>query len=153
MTRLTMFIATGFGAGYLPKAPGTWGSLAALPLHFLLSQLSATAHGIALASLFFIAVITAGMAEKIIDRKDPGIIVIDEIIGMLVTLIGAPATPLAWAAAFLFFRFFDIAKPFPVSWIDRRVNGGLGIVMDDIFAGLYSFLALHLLLYVMETAF
>lgn len=151
MIRIILFIATGFYTGYLPKAPGTWGSLAALPLHFLLIQLSPQLYFLSLFVLFVIAVTTAGMAEKIIDRKDPGIIVIDEIIGMLVALIGAPSTPLAWAAAFLLFRFFDISKPFPVSWIDRRINGGLGIVMDDIFAGLYSLLMLHILLYAINT--
>ncbi len=147
-----MFIATGFYSGYLPKAPGTWGTLVALPIHFLLIQLSIRLYVISLAVIFIIAVVTAGSAEKIIDRKDPGIIVIDEIIGMLVALIGAPTTPLAWAAAFLFFRFFDIAKPFPISWVDKRMNGGLGIVMDDIFAGFYSLLALHILLLFIKMA-
>lgn len=80
-----------------------------------------------------------------LDCKDPGTIVIDEIIGMLVALIGVPLTPLAMAAAFLLFRFFDIVKPFPISWADKRINGGLGIVLDDILAGAFACLAVHII--------
>ena len=76
-------------------------------------------------------------------RKDPGVIVIDEVIGMLIALIGAPAIPVVWFIAFLLFRFFDIVKPFPVSWPDKHLNGGLGIVLDDILAGLYTLLVLQ----------
>ncbi len=146
MIKLIMFIATGAYTGYLPKAPGTWGTLVALPLNILLLRLSAKDYGISLAIIFLLAVYTAGAAEKILDRKDPGAIVIDEIIGMLITLIAAPATPLVWLVAFLLFRLFDIIKPWPVSWADRRLNGGLGIVMDDVLAGGYAWLVLHGLL-------
>ena len=138
-----MFIATGFGSGYLPIAPGTWGSLVALPIHFILIRLSPQYYYISLALIFLIAVATAGSAEKILDRKDPGAVVIDEIIGMLITLIGAPTTPLAWGSAFLLFRLFDIWKPFPASWADRHLNGGFGIVLDDVIAGGYALLCMQ----------
>ena len=138
-----MFIATGFGSGYLPIAPGTWGSLVALPIHFMLIRLSPQYYYISLALIFLIAVATAGSAEKILDRKDPGAVVIDEIIGMLITLIGAPTTPLAWGSAFLLFRLFDIWKPFPASWADRHLNGGFGIVLDDVIAGGYALLCMQ----------
>lgn len=143
MIKLIMFIATGAYTGYLPKAPGTWGTLVALPLNFLLIKLSPEGYGISLLIVFVIGVYTAGSAEKILDRKDPGSIVIDEIIGMLIALIAAPTQPLIWLLAFLLFRFFDIIKPWPVSWADRHLNGGLGIVMDDVLAGGYAWLALH----------
>ncbi len=143
MNQILMFIATGFGSGYLPIAPGTWGTLVALPIHFLLIKLSPEYYFIALGIVFIVAVSTAGSAEKIIDRKDPGVVVIDEIIGMLITLIGAPSTPLAWGCAFLLFRLFDIWKPFPVSWADRHLNGGLGIVLDDVLAGGYALLCMQ----------
>lgn len=143
MVRIILCIASGGYAGYLPKAPGTWGSLVALPIHLLLLQLPPERYFAALAAIFFLAVYTAGSAEKIMDRKDPGIIVIDEIIGMLIALIGAPVQPVFLALAFLFFRFFDIVKPWPVSWADRHLNGGLGIVMDDVLAGIYAWLVLH----------
>jgi len=147
MDRLFMGIATGFGAGYLPKAPGTWGSLVALPLHFFLRQLAPNHYALALTGIFFIAVITAGQAEKILDRKDPGVVVIDEIIGMLITLIAAPNNPLIWLLGFLIFRFFDIFKPFPIRLIDQRINGGMGIVLDDVLAGIYSLIVLQVFCY------
>ena len=138
MTRLIMAIATGGYSGRLPKAPGTWGSLAAFPIHFLLRRLAPGSYCWALGGILLLAVITAGMAEKILDRKDPGEIVIDEIAGMLITLIGAPNRPEAYLLGFLLFRFFDIYKPFPIGWVDRHLNGGTGIVMDDVLAGLFS---------------
>jgi phosphatidylglycerophosphatase A len=143
MDKLIMAIATGGYVGYAPTAPGTWGTLIAFPIHILICMLSPLGYIIALAAIFFIAVITSGGAEKIIDRKDPGVIVIDEVIGMLIALIGAPAIPVVWFIAFLLFRFFDIVKPFPVSWPDKHLNGGLGIVLDDILAGLYTLLVLQ----------
>ncbi len=138
-----MAIATGGFIGYLPKAPGTWGTLIAFPIHFLLCMLSPGGYIIGLVLIFFLSIITAGSAEKIIDRKDPGVIVIDEVIGMLIALIGAPANPLVWFIAFLLFRFFDIIKPFPVNWPDQHLNGGYGIVLDDVFAGIYTLLILQ----------
>ena len=147
MDRLFMGLATGFGVGYLPKAPGTWGSLLALPLHFFLRQLAPAHYALALVSIFFIAVITAGQAEKIMDRKDPGVVVIDEVIGMLITLIAAPDNPLIWLLGFALFRLFDIFKPWPIRLIDRRVNGGTGIVLDDVLAGIYSLIILQIFCY------
>jgi phosphatidylglycerophosphatase A len=137
MTTLIITLATGFYTGYLPKAPGTWGSLVALPIHFLLIQLSPVGYSVSLAVFFILAVLISGSAEKIFDYKDPGMIVIDEIAGMLVALISAPHHPLGWLLAFVLFRLFDIWKPFPIRWIDRRVQGGLGIVLDDLLAGLF----------------
>ncbi len=145
MVKLIMAIATGFYSGYLPKAPGTWGSLVAFPVHFLLTKLPAPYYFSSLFLIFIIAIITAGSAEKIMDRPDPGIIVIDEIIGMLITLINAPAHILVWLLGFLIFRFFDIVKPFPVNWFDRNIHGGTGIVMDDVIAGFYSLVCLQLI--------
>ncbi len=145
MDKLIMAIATGFGSGYLPFAPGTWGSLVALPLHFVLIHLSQTAYFIALAVILVLAILTAGSAEKIMDRKDPGVVVIDEIIGMLITLVGSPAKPLVWLLGFFIFRFFDIVKPFPIRLVDRHINGGVGIVMDDVLAGIFSLIVLQLI--------
>lgn len=147
MDRLFMTIATGFGAGYLPKAPGTWGSLLALPLHFFLHRLTPGPYALALTGIFFVAVITAGQAEKILDRKDPGVVVIDEVIGMLITLIAAPDNPLIWLLGFGLFRLFDIFKPYPIRIIDQRINGGLGIVLDDVLAGVYSLIVLQIFCY------
>ncbi len=133
-----MFIATGGYIGYIPKCPGTWGTLVAFPIHFVLIQLTPTWYYSALAAILLLAIITAGMAEKIVDYADPGLVVIDEIIGMLIGLIAAPLTPLALLIAFLLFRFFDIRKPFPVGWVDTHLHGGTGIVLDDVMAGIYT---------------
>jgi phosphatidylglycerophosphatase A len=144
----TMFLATGFYSGLLPKAPGTWGALVAIPLWFFLSFLSPASYGIILAGVFLAGWFVAGEAEKIIDKPDPGCVVIDEIFGMFITLFAAPRHWAAVIAAFLLFRLFDIWKPFPISWIDRHINGGLGIMLDDAMAGVYAFLALRLLFFV-----
>ena len=140
-----MFIATGCYSGYLPKAPGTWGSLVGLALFSLLHTLSLEVYLAVVTGIFIIGTFAAGEAEKIMDRKDPGLVVIDEIVGMLITMIAIPATPLAMTLGFILFRIFDIWKPFPIRLIDQRFHGGLGIMLDDVVAGIYSLAAMHLL--------
>ena len=144
MDRLLMFIATGAGSGYLPKAPATWGTLVGLLLGWPLAGLSMAAYLAAVAVLFIVGVASAGAAEKILDRGDPGVVVIDEIVGVLIALAAVPLHPVAALAGFALFRLFDIAKPFPVGWVDRHLHGGLGIMLDDVAAGLYALLVLHL---------
>ena len=140
-----MFIATGFYSGYLPKAPGTWGSLVGLLLFFLLHTLNLQIYLAVVAAIFVLGTFAAGEAEKIMDRKDPGLVVIDEIVGILITMIAIPATPLAMALGFILFRIFDIWKPFPVNFFDQRFHGGLGIMLDDVMAGIYSLVILQVL--------
>lgn len=139
-----MFIASGACTGYLPRAPGTWGSLVGVGLWFGLRRLELTPYAVVVAVLFIIGTACAGAAEKILDRGDPGIVVIDEIVGQLIALAAAPHHPAAALAGFLLFRFFDILKPFPVGWLDNRLHGGLGIMLDDVAAGLYALLVLHI---------
>ena len=150
MDRLLMFIATGAGSGYLPKAPGTWGTLVGLLLWWPLAGLSLAAYLAAVAVLFIVGVASAGAAEKILDRGDPGVVVIDEIVGVLIALAAVPLHPVAALAGFALFRLFDIAKPFPVGWVDRHLHGGLGIMLDDVAAGLYALLVLHLGLWLLD---
>ena len=145
MHTLIMFIATGCYSGYLPKAPGTWGSLVGLLLFFLLHTLSLEIYLAVIAGIFVIGTFAAGEAEKIMDHQDPGLVVIDEIVGMLITMIAVPATPLAMALGFILFRIFDILKPFPVNFFDQRFHGGLGIMLDDVMAGIYSLIILQIL--------
>ena len=144
MDRLILFIATGFGAGYLPKAPGTWGSLVGVALWFGLRDLALLPYLGVTATLFVVGTLCAGSAEKIVDRADPGLVVVDEIVGQLLALLAAPHHPVAALLAFLVFRVFDILKPFPANWLDRHIHGGLGIMLDDVVAGLYSLLVLQL---------
>jgi phosphatidylglycerophosphatase A len=145
MDRFYMAIATGLGLGYLPKVPGTWGTLLAFPIHYLIVKLPLAGYAAAIAAISVIAIIAAGAAEKIMDKPDPGIVVIDEVAGMLIAMIAIPAHPIAWFLAFVIFRLFDILKPFPVNFFDQRFHGGLGIVLDDLMAGLYSLVTLQIL--------
>jgi len=139
-----MFIATGAGSGYLPVAPGTWGSAVGVLLWLPLSRLGTASYFACVAVLFVLGVIASGAAEKIVDAPDPSIVVIDEIVGQLIALGFAPAHPVALLAGFLLFRLFDILKPFPAGWIDQHLHGGLGVMLDDVVAGIYALLALHL---------
>jgi phosphatidylglycerophosphatase A len=150
MHTLIMLIASGCYAGYLPKAPGTWGSLVGLVLFFLLSSLTVPVYIAVVAGLFVLGSLVAGEAEKILDSRDPGTVVIDEIVGMLITMIAVPVTPFTMAVGFALFRIFDIAKPFPVNFFDQRFHGGPGIMLDDVVAGLYSLVILHFLVFLVS---
>ena len=145
MDRLIMFIASGAYTGYLPKAPGTWGSILGVGLWFGLQRLELLPYFVVVAALFVVGTACAGSAEKILDRGDPGIVVIDEIVGQLITLAAAPFHPTAALLGFVLFRIFDIFKPFPVNWLDNHIHGGLGIMLDDVAAGVYALLTLQLL--------
>ena len=146
MMKPASLIATFFGSGLLPKAPGTWGSLLALPFGIALLW----AGGPWLLAAGILVVSLAGWwasAEhaRLIGRDDPGEIVIDEVAGQWIALLPAA---LAWpdvAIAFLLFRVADIFKPWPASWADRQLHGGLGIMADDLVAGAYAALGLYLL--------
>ncbi|NTV14299.1 MAG: phosphatidylglycerophosphatase A [Desulfobulbaceae bacterium] len=144
MDRLLLSLATGLGLGYAPFAPGTFGTMLALPIHFLIVRLPLPLYAGALALLILVAIGAAGAAEKILDRPDPPEVVSDEVVGMLVAMIAIPPHPLAWLLAFGLFRLFDIVKPWPVGFIDRHFHGGLGIVLDDLAAGLYALAALQI---------
>ena len=134
-------LGTWFGVGLLPVMPGTWGSLAALPCAWVIRS-SSGAAGLAIAAVIVFAVgcWAAGVLAKTSGVKDPGAIVIDEVAAQWVVLLPAPLDPVSYDAAFLLFRIFDIWKPWPVGGADRRVQGGLGIMLDDLLASLYAVL-------------
>ena len=133
--KLVMFLATGGGAGNLPVAPGTFGSLLGLLLCFALSLLPPALSLPVLAAFIGLSIPIAHRAEKITGAKDPGRIVIDELAGMGVTMITLPFNTATAVGAFVVFRVLDIAKPPPIRWIERRLSGGVGVVMDDVVAG------------------
>jgi len=145
MDRVLVAIATGMYTGKIPVAPGTWGSLFALIPWYFCRTLSLPSYLLVLAAIFILGFFSAGSVEKILDKPDPGCIVIDEIMGVFITLTLAPNHPLAWILGLVLFRIFDILKPFPVSWFDTRMHGGLGIMMDDVMAGIYALICLQLI--------
>ena len=136
-------LGTWFGIGLLPVMPGTWGSLAALPCAWAIRSLAGAA-GLAIAAVIIFATgcWAAGMIARTSGATDPGAIVIDEVAAQWLVLLPAPLDPLSYAAAFLLFRLFDIWKPWPVGWADRRVHGGFGIMLDDLLAAVYALLVL-----------
>lgn len=140
------FLAFGFGTGLSPIAPGTCGTLAALPLYAIISQLHPTAYLFLVGFLLCAGVIIAGRSSAKLGIADPSGIVIDEIAGYLLTLTGAPVTWPAVILGFILFRLFDVWKPWPIRLVDRCVHGGVGIMLDDAVAGLFAALSLKLLL-------
>jgi phosphatidylglycerophosphatase A len=134
-----LWIATWGGSGFVPFAPGSWASLSALPLAWLL-VLAGGPWLLAAAALavFLVGIWASERYMAAVGIHDPTAIVIDEIAGQWLTLCLAPLDPFAYAAGFFLFRVFDVLKPWPVSWLDRRVGGGLGVMIDDVAAALYA---------------
>jgi phosphatidylglycerophosphatase A len=135
-------IATGFGIGLLPLMPGSWGSLAALPCAWAIRSLGIAALTVAAGLAFAAGWWASGRVARASGQHDPGFIVIDEVAAQWLVLLAAPLDWRAYAAAFLLFRIFDIAKPWPARLVERRVAGGLGIMLDDIVAALYALVLL-----------
>jgi phosphatidylglycerophosphatase A len=146
--RLLLFLASGLFMGLIPFAPGTFGSLLGIPFHWLLSHLPICLGICSLGFVILISVWISGRAELLLGNTDPSQIVIDEVVGMAVTLAGAPFELSLIIIAFLLFRFFDIWKPFPIKYIDRSFPGGWGIVLDDVAAGIMANLAWRLWNYI-----
>lgn len=139
------FLALGFGSGLAAKAPGTFGTLAAIPVYLLLAQLSVAWYlGITLVCVLA-GIYICDRAAKDMGVHDHGAIVWDEVAGLLITLIAAPADIMWLALGFALFRLFDIVKPWPIRWLDAKVEGGFGIMIDDVLAGIFAFICLKML--------
>jgi phosphatidylglycerophosphatase A len=136
-------LSTWFGAGRLPFAPGTWGSLAALPFAAFLDWLGGPWLLVAGCAVLFVAGVWAtSQYLRVRGGTDPQDVVIDEVIGMSIALIGAPLELRDYALAVVLFRAFDILKPGPVAWVERRAPGAYGVVLDDVVSGLFALLVL-----------
>jgi phosphatidylglycerophosphatase A len=131
------FFATWFAVGLIRPAPGTWGSLAALLLWYFAEFLHSSIY-IILPIFILFSWLICSQASQDSDSKDHSAIVIDEVAGMLVALSFVSHEIIIYLWAFLLFRLFDIWKPWPVSWVDKNVEGGLGILLDDLIAGLFA---------------
>jgi phosphatidylglycerophosphatase A len=137
------WLAFGLGTGLLPRAPGTWGSLLAVAIHWALPPLAPAVMLPVLALAFAAGCVICGTSARRLGVHDHGGIVFDEIVAMLLVLSVTPRTP-GWAlVAFLAFRFFDIAKPWPIREADHRLTGGLGIMLDDVLAAVYAALVVR----------
>lgn len=142
--RINEILASGLYAGKIPFAPGTFGTLAGLVPVYFLSLVSPLASLVILVLAVPVSIIVAHQAEKTFGTKDPGWIVIDEVVGIMAALWGLSFAPVPVAAGFLVFRLLDIAKPFPIKYLDQKLPGGAGIVADDLAAGIMTNLVLRL---------
>ncbi len=141
--RPPVLLATWFGSGLLPGMPGTWGSLAALPAAWLIQgAFGWIGLGAASLAVFMIGVVVSNAVIGTGEDQDPGLIVIDEVAGQWLTLLPVAGAispdPVLYGMGFVLFRLFDILKPWPVSWADAKIKGGLGVMLDDVLAALYA---------------
>jgi len=142
-----VLVAVGFGSGLAPRAPGTAGTVIAIPLFMLMQPLPLVTYLLITICLFIAGIwICTYTAEKLGVHDHPSI-VIDEIVGYLITMIAAPGGWLAIVIGFVLFRLLDAVKPWPISWFDRNINGGLGIMLDDVIAGVFAMAILQGLIY------
>ena len=144
-------LAFGFGAGLVPKAPGTAGTLVAVPLFAALMYTPEVVHYVVLFALFLIGLPVCARANRALGVGDHGSIVWDEIFAFMLVLEFTPLAWHWWVAAFLLFRLFDIWKPFPIRQFDAKVGGGFGVMLDDLLAALYAIAALKILQWLITT--
>ncbi len=140
------FLSLGFGSGLAPWAPGTFGTLAALPLYLLMQPLPLAAYLLITLLAMLVGFYLCGETARALGVHDHSGIVWDEIVGFMITMA---AVPLDWKwiiVGFVLFRFFDIVKPWPIKWIDSKVSGGIGIMLDDVLAGVFAWLGLQVII-------
>ena len=140
------FIAFGFGSGLMPFAPGTWGTLAAMPVYLLIAGFSWQVYLILTLAAFFFGISVCDKVSSELGVHDYSGIVWDEVVGYLLTMFLAPLSILWMVVGFLLFRLFDIWKPQPIRYIDKYVHGGLGIMLDDVLAAVPAWIVMQLLI-------
>jgi len=141
------FLALGFGSGLAPRAPGTFGTLAAIPVYIGLASLNVWLFIGATLLICIAGIYICGYTSRALAVHDHPGIVLDEIAGYLITMIAIPFDWRWMILGFVLFRIFDIVKPWPISWLDKKVSGGFGIMIDDILAGVFSLICLQLIVY------
>ena len=138
------WVATWFGCGLMRPGPGTWGTIGGLPFGIILLALGGKISLIIGVMLIFaLGLWSSRKFESMTDTHDNSMIVIDEVAGIMIALLGSTLSPLSIILAFVLFRFFDILKPWPISWLDRNVNGAMGVMLDDIVAGIVTAACLY----------
>ncbi len=144
------FIAFGFGSGLLPYAPGTWGTLAAIPIYFLLVTLTPLVYLFTVIVFFVLGVWLSTHVTRELGEPDYSGIVWDEVVGYLLTMLYAPQG-IGWAlVGFFLFRFFDIVKPYPICLVDKHMKNGLGVMLDDVLAAVPSWILLQTLAWIIH---
>jgi phosphatidylglycerophosphatase A len=143
-----VFLATGFFTGFLPTMPGTWGTFAGIPLVIISHRLTSVMQAVVTVVFVIVAAYIAGRAELLFEDRDARPIVIDEMVGFLITLLWLPLNFLTLCLGFVLFRLFDIVKPPPITILEKRLHGGWSIVLDDVLAGVFANVTLRLLLIV-----
>jgi phosphatidylglycerophosphatase A len=138
------WIGSGFGSGFSPIAPGTAGSIAALLPWWWMRALPLPYYALAIGLAFAIGVWASSWVVRRSGVQDPQVVVWDEFVGVWIALIAAPAGWIWMLAGFALFRLFDIWKPWPVSWADEKIGGGLGVMLDDVFAGCYALILMRI---------
>ena len=139
------FVAFGFGSGLLPVAPGTWGTLAAIPVYLLLASMPSILYVIATMLAFLLGLFVCSKVSKELGEHDYSGIVWDEVVGYLLTMLYAPQGLIWVFLGFILFRIFDIWKPQPIGYIDQKVRSGLGIMLDDVLAAIPAWLIIQFL--------
>jgi phosphatidylglycerophosphatase A len=147
--KVALIVSIWFGAGILPGMPGTFGTAGAIPLYLLVNFLHTRYQALFLLIIIIGAIWSSHRSQCILGTVDPREIVIDEVAGFLLSIIFIPFTLRNLIVGFFLFRFFDILKPPPIKMIEEKVKGGCGIVLDDLVAGVYAYLSLRFLLYML----
>jgi phosphatidylglycerophosphatase A len=138
-------LAFGFGSGLAPKAPGTFGTLAAVPLYLAAADLPLPSYALLTSLMFLAGIWICGHCERVLEIEDHSGIVWDEFVGFFITMTTMPLNWPTVVCGFVLFRLFDVLKPWPIRVLDRRLHGGLGVMLDDALAGAFAWTALFLL--------
>jgi phosphatidylglycerophosphatase A len=142
----TIFVSV-FGIGFIPIASGTFGSLAGLIIGYALNLINYNLFFIMIPILFILGVIASNKYQKLTGEKDSSVIVVDEVVGQLIAMMFVMDNLILVFISFIIFRIFDIFKPWPASYADTKMSGGLGVMLDDVFAGIYAAILIYLIRY------